>query len=83
MNFLLLQISPGYEFYPRTKKPQKILSYHPPLGLLYLGRVLEDAGHTVKIIDFLAEKYPVETLKQSLTTADAVGMSIYSSAYKE
>jgi len=83
MNFLLLQSSPGYEFYPRTKKSQKILSYHPPLGLLYLGGVLEDEGHTVKIIDFLAEKYPVETLKQSLTTADAVGISIYSSAYKE
>lgn len=83
MNFLLLQISPGYKFSSKTKKPQEILSYHPPLGLLYLGRVLEDEGHTVEIIDFLAEKYPVETLKQSLPAADAVGISIYSSAYKE
>lgn len=83
MKFILLHIPPGFEFSLNTKKPQKISSYHPPLGLLYLGRVLEDEGHNVDIIDFLAEKYPVETLREFLSSADAVGISVFTSACRE
>ena len=83
MKFLLLQVSPGYEFKPEDTKPQKILSYHPPLGLLYLGKMLEDGGNKVEVIDFLAEKYPVEVLKKSLNSTNAVGMTVYSSSYRE
>jgi len=83
MKFLLLQIPPGYIFQPERDKPQKISSYHPPLGLLYLGRILEYEGHSVEVIDFLAEKYPLKTLKQALPEVDAVGISIFSSAYQE
>lgn len=83
MKFLFLQIPPGYIFSQRTDEPQKISSYHHPLGLLYLGSVLEKESYTVEIIDFLAEKYPLETLKQNLPTTDSVGISVFSSSYQE
>jgi len=83
MKFSLLQIPPGYEFNNDVNIPQKISSYHPPLGLLYLGRILEDEGHKVEVIDFLAEKYPLKTLINNLPSTDAVGITIFSSAYKE
>jgi radical SAM superfamily enzyme YgiQ (UPF0313 family) len=83
MNFLLLHVPSGFELPSDTKKTQIPRSYHPPLGLLYIGRVLEDEGHKVEILDLLAEELPIEALKKSLTTADAVGMSVYSSSYQE
>jgi len=83
MKILLSQIPPGYIFQPEIDKPQKMLAYHPPLGLLYLGRILEDEGYSVEVIDFLAEKYPLKALKQALSETDAVGISNFSSAYQE
>ncbi|MDH7506528.1 MAG: radical SAM protein [Candidatus Thermoplasmatota archaeon] len=83
MKFLLLQIPPGYEFNNDVNIPQKISSYHPPLGLLYLGSILEDEGHKVEVIDFLAEKYPLKTLLNNLSSTDVVGITVFSSAYKE
>ncbi|OGS40277.1 MAG: hypothetical protein A3K77_01235 [Euryarchaeota archaeon RBG_13_31_8] len=83
MKFLLLQIPSGYEFSNDVNIPQKISSYHPPLGLLYIGRVLEDEGHKVEIIDFLAEKYPLKTLINNISSTDAIGISVFSSAYNE
>ena len=83
MKYLLFQIPSGYEFHPTIGVPQKIVSYHPPLGLLYLGHVLENEGHTVEIIDFCAEKYPLETVQKNLASTDIVGISVFSSAYQE
>jgi anaerobic magnesium-protoporphyrin IX monomethyl ester cyclase len=83
MKYLLLQIPSGYEFHPAIKTPQKILSYHPPLGLLYLGQVLENEGHSVELIDFLAEPYPLQTLEKNLPSTDVIGLSVFSSAYQE
>jgi anaerobic magnesium-protoporphyrin IX monomethyl ester cyclase len=83
MKFLLLQIPPRFVFSSEVDKPQKISSYHPPLGLLYLGAVLEKEANNVEIIDFLAEHYPLETVKKNLASSDAVGISVFSSAYNE
>jgi radical SAM superfamily enzyme YgiQ (UPF0313 family) len=83
MKFLLLQIPSKYKFNDDINFPQKISSYHPPLGLLYIGRVLEDEGYKVEVIDFLAEKYPLKTLINNLSSADAVGITVFSSAYSE
>ncbi|UCD12999.1 MAG: radical SAM protein [Thermoplasmatales archaeon] len=83
MKIILLYIAPGYEFWSETKKNRTKSSYHPPLGLLYIGATLEDQGHKVEIIDFHAEKHPVDSLRKSLPSADAVGISVYSQAYKE
>ena len=83
MKFLLLQIPSGYKFNDDVNIPQKICSYHPPLGLLYIGRVLEDEGHKVEVIDFQAEKYPFKTLLNNISSTDAIGISVFSSAYNE
>jgi anaerobic magnesium-protoporphyrin IX monomethyl ester cyclase len=54
------------------------MSYSPPLGLLYMGSVLEENGHSVEVIDCFYEKKPEEMIQQSLTSADAVGLCIFS-----
>jgi len=52
-------------------------AFVPPLGLLYLGRVLEDCGHEVEIIDCYAENISKETIRSKVILSDAVGMTIY------
>ncbi len=54
-----------------------LASFHPPLGLQYLGAVLEKNGHKVEIIDYCVEKFSLEKLKNALMRADFVGMSAY------
>jgi len=49
MNILL--INPDL---PKFIRKQKAI--YPPLGLLYIASVLENKGHTVKIMDFLVEQ---------------------------
>jgi anaerobic magnesium-protoporphyrin IX monomethyl ester cyclase len=83
MKFSLLNVPPGYSFSRISKNPQKILAYHPPLGALYLGSVLEEEGHNVEIFDLLAEKYPTETIRKIIPASDAIGITTYSSAYQE
>ena len=50
----------------------------PPLGLLYLGAMLEREGHSVEILDYSMKSIPREHLKNALLSSDAVGMSICS-----
>ena len=83
MKFSLLHVPPGYIFSSDSKKPQKMQSYHPPLGALYLGSVLEKEGHEVEVFDLLAEKYPTETIRKIIPSSDVIGMTTYSSAYQE
>lgn len=49
-------------------KSPKIRSKYVPLGLGYIGAVLERAGHTVKIIDMAIEKMSLEKLKTCILT---------------
>ncbi|KYK25320.1 hypothetical protein AYK24_05110 [Thermoplasmatales archaeon SG8-52-4] len=52
-------------------------SVHPPLGLLYLGAVLQQDGYEVEITDYNMENISREQLKNSLQSSDAVGMTVY------
>jgi magnesium-protoporphyrin IX monomethyl ester (oxidative) cyclase len=54
----------------------------PPLGLLYLGAVLEEEGHKVELLDFYVENVSNEQLKNSLISSDAVGMTVYTNDFK-
>ena len=38
----------------------------PPLGLCYLAAVLLQKGHEVKIVDCVAEKFPISQLKREV-----------------
>jgi anaerobic magnesium-protoporphyrin IX monomethyl ester cyclase len=53
-------------------------AYMPPLGLLYLASPLEKLGHSVKLIDFVAEQYTDEKLREEVSKVDVVGITITS-----
>jgi anaerobic magnesium-protoporphyrin IX monomethyl ester cyclase len=50
----------------------------PPLGLLYVAKVLEDDGDEVTILDFSAEPYNEKKLLTEAQIADAIGMTVLS-----
>lgn len=54
----------------------------PPLGLLYLGAMLEQEGHNVEILDYYMENISKEQLKNALMSSDAVGMTIHTDNFK-
>ncbi len=79
MKFLLLRA-------PERKHAAEIYSFfapsiYPPLGLQCIGAALEYEGHNVEIIDLCMENNSEEHLKNSLTSSDAVGISVYSNDY--
>jgi anaerobic magnesium-protoporphyrin IX monomethyl ester cyclase len=53
----------------------------PPLGLMYVAAVLEQHGHTVKILDFSVEK--PTNFSTSLQEADIFGLSFTSQQFHE
>ncbi len=71
MKFLLIRPAARFEGKPIISFPMT----HPPLGLLYLGAVLEQEGHKVEILDYLVENITREQLKISLKSSDAVGIT--------
>ena len=72
MKFLLIQAG------DRGQR-QKLLTLatSPPLGLLYLGGILEQNGHEVEVLDYNMENVSREQLKNAMASSDAVGMTIY------
>lgn len=79
MRFLLID-GQGRSAFVSSKKISFLTSpLTPPLGLLYVGRTLEDKGHVVDVFQFFAE----EKIKKSLTSVDSVGISVSTSSYKD
>lgn len=74
MKFLLIR--------PGNQKEDSKHVMLPPLGLLYLGAILENNGHEVEILDYSAKNISKEQLKNSLISSDAVGMSIQTIDFK-
>jgi anaerobic magnesium-protoporphyrin IX monomethyl ester cyclase len=72
MKFLLIQAG-------SREKREKLLTLatSPPLGLLYLGAILEKDGHEVEVLDYHMEDLSKEKLKNAMASSDAVGMTIY------
>ncbi len=52
--------------------------YSPPLGLLYIAKILEEQGDRVTVLDFSAEPFDQHTLTSALGGMDAVGVSVLS-----
>jgi radical SAM superfamily enzyme YgiQ (UPF0313 family) len=73
----VLLINPFIDF-DIVKNIFAIESELPPLGLLYLGGILENEGHEAKLIDFCAENYTEKKLVNSLSGIDAVGITVRS-----
>jgi len=78
MKFALLNVTTtfDYDLYS-IKRPSSSSVLAPPLGLLYIGRSLEDEGHNVEIIDSPLENNLMDAIKKSIKSADAIGMQIY------
>ena len=79
MKFLLLSVLGGFGFISSKKRSKTNSTYLPPLGLLYLGKMLIDAGHSVNILDF----YTKEELKHAFNSTDAIGISVSTPFYKD
>lgn len=84
MKFVLLHITTTFDFdIYSIKRPTSSSVLAPPLGLLYIGRSLEDEGHNVEIIDSPLENNLMDTIKKSINSADAIGMQIYTYGCKD
>lgn len=83
MKFLLIDGSGHTVFYSSGEMSRLTSLVSPPLGLLYIGRALEDEGHKVELLQLLTEKYPKEKLIKSLKSVDAVGISVSSEYYQD
>ena len=77
MNILLIY-PPHLQFRVTETVKISIGGFVPPLGLLYLARMLENNGHNVTIIDCTAENAPEAAVLRVLPTIDIVGMTVYS-----
>ena len=65
--------------YVDTRKNNDILrGLAPPLGLLYIAKILENDGDSVEILDFSAEHFEEQKLIDVVKNADVVGMTVLS-----
>lgn len=74
MHYLL--IYPPGEWFSAGERPILVGATVPPLGLLYLARLLEDSGHIVEIVDYSAELFNEEKLETYVRAADVIGMTL-------
>ena len=61
-----------------SKKMLRTGANLPPLGILYLAKMLELNGHHVEIIDCTAEAISNDDIKKAVLSNDVVGLTIYS-----
>jgi anaerobic magnesium-protoporphyrin IX monomethyl ester cyclase len=64
--------------YSRLRKEFSMEAYLPPLGLLYIAKQLEKRDQIVHLIDFIAEPFTEEKLKNLLEKTDVVCVTITS-----
>jgi len=84
MKFLLINATEGMRFFAKKKDITSTgSSYIPPIGLLYIASSLEKGDHTVEIIDWYCELKPEKKIRKSLSSVDAVGLSVYTDNYPE
>lgn len=80
MNFLLI--------YPPTEpffitRARVFYGLSPPLGLLYIAKILENEGDNVQILDYSAQAYDEQTLVTHVRSADVVGITALSPSWNE
>jgi len=71
--------------YPSTNNlelgPRKYLpvgAHVPPIGVLYLAKILELNGYTVEVLDLNAEKFDDTKIRRKILSSDVIGMTLYS-----
>jgi len=83
MKFLLIYPASG-KWELAVGKSISVGANLPPMGILYLAKILENDGHDVEVIDFNAEFLTEDQIKKKILSSDAVGMTVYTepTAYK-
>lgn len=74
---------PWLEIYGNFKEAAKIGCISPPLGLLYLGGALREAGYDCKIIDMESQQLSMQQLLEFIASyqPDVIGISATSPVY--
>lgn len=80
MKFLFIY-PPSEEYQYAEKKGISVGAFVPPLGILYLSRMLEDKGHEVEVIDYNSEEVNKEELRKKLKSVDSCGLTIVSARF--
>lgn len=75
MKFLLIYPPPEPFFINKSKVFYGLL---PPLGLLYLAKILQQQSDDVTLLDFSAEPYSEQLLATHLDSTDVIGMTVLS-----
>lgn len=68
----------SYSYVDRDSKNKGFRGLAPPLGLMYLAKILEKDGNKVQIIDFSVEPFKKQKLKKNLKKVDIVGITVLS-----
>lgn len=81
---LLIRTTKGWSsFFTKVTPSDNQIPFSPPLSLLYIASTLEKEGHTVKLIDVIFEKYPIEKIRRMLSSIDVVIFNIIPGNQKE
>jgi len=68
----------NYSYVDTRKNDDTFRGLAPPLGLLYIAKILEKEGDIVKILDFSCEAFEEQKLIDAVKIADVVGMTVLS-----
>ncbi len=82
MNILFI-FPPGRGFRIADKKTFPVNPYSPPLGILYLSKILEKNNHNIKVLDFTAEEVKIKKLRKLVFWSDIIGMTIITSSFEK
>ncbi len=63
------------------KKNLSVGAHVPPIGILYLAKILELNSYDVEVLDLNAEKFNNNTIKNKILSSDIIGMTLYSDKY--
>ena len=77
MKFLFIYPASG-KWELAYKKALPVGANLPPLGILYLSKMLEMNGYNVEVLDFNAEYMTQDKIKEKILSSDVIGMTVYS-----
>jgi anaerobic magnesium-protoporphyrin IX monomethyl ester cyclase len=69
-----------YSYDDSNKKNIAYKGLAPPLGLLYIAKILEEDGDKVTILDFSVDVFEEQKIVDAVKTSDAVGITVLSFA---
>ena len=75
---MLIYPQSNYSYVGTRKNNDTVRGLAPPLGLLYIAKILEKEGDNVTILDFSCEAFEEQKLIDAVKTADVVGMTVLS-----